>query len=616
MHPLVQAPFLQPAPSAGGAPTDQLLIVTGFTAFAYAVLGWVILRERQGRRTLVGRVADLAASYDGGPRWFALPALISITGALSGAVGVYWDVSYHITKGRDEGPLANPSHYLIFLGLLAIFFGGALAMALAGSGRAGDAGGAGLPRRTLRITRTWRTPLGPATVTGIALCALAGFPMDDVWHRIFGQDVTEWGPTHILMIGGTILLPYGLLLSAAEARQVSRSRVAPLFSFVAQSYLVIGPVAFLLEYAFGVPQFPLIMDVIVMTLGAAAGLVMASHRGTAYVVGVWAFFVGVQLLLLGMNHFVWHALSPRFPLLIGGMVAAAVLARLARPTARYGALAGAVVGVATVPVELITTNALRPVEWPAAMLPWAFLFAAGTGAGAGVLVTWLHTKLVSVYGDTLTSPARPADRRVTGGMALAGLITIVAVFAWNAPPRADLTANVDVTVETPQADRSYVDVQIDPALVDGSYWFHVLSWQGGGMVRSELEPTDQPGVYRSADPIPVTGEWKSLVRLHRGLHTMVSAPVYLPADPAIPAPEYPAGDGLRPLVSEHQILQRELKDDVPTWLWSAGYLSVGLVFVVLFGVVAAGYTLAGRPGSGTESIHLPRRSRHLSGARG
>ena len=32
--------------------------------------------------------------------------------------------------------------------------------------------------------------------------ALIGFPLDDVWHRIFGQDVTLWGPTHLMLIGG------------------------------------------------------------------------------------------------------------------------------------------------------------------------------------------------------------------------------------------------------------------------------------------------------------------------------------------------------------------------------------------------------------------------------
>lgn len=605
------------APSAGGAPIDQLMIVSVFTMAAYAVLAWVMLRERKGHATLVGRAADLVARVEGGPRWFALPTLIALGGALSGAVGVYWDVSYHITEGRDEGPLANPSHYLIFLGLLAIFFGGALGMALARDQ---------LPRRTVRITRTWRTPVGPTVITGIALCALAGFPMDDVWHRLFGQDVTEWGPTHVLMIGGTIMLPYGVLLAVAEARQVSRARLAPVLAFIAHSYLIIGPVAFLLEYAFGVPQFPLIMDVLVMTIGAVAGLVWASQHGALYTLGVWVFYVALQGALLVVNDVAWGALSPRFPLLAGGVLAAVVLARFARPTAAYGAVAGAVVGLAVVPLEVFWTNAFRPVEWPTAMLPWAALFAGVIGACVGVVVTWMHTKVLAAATPDVpqqTEPVRsggwlvrrPAPATTSFG-AVAGVAALLAIviFGWNTQPRSDLTGTADLSVGAVENGRAFIDVRVDPALVEDAYWFHVLSWQGGDLVRSDLDEVS-PGVYRTTEPIPVSGNAKSLIRLHAPLHTLVSAPIYLPADPAIPAPEYAAVDGPRPFVKEQQILQRELKTDVPGWLWGAGYASVGLVFVALFGVVALGYTVAGRAGTGVETLQLSRRRRETTGAR-
>ncbi|WP_162529801.1 hypothetical protein [Nocardioides caldifontis] len=583
-------------PSAGGAPTDQLLVVCGFTGLAYLVLAWVILHERRGRATLVGRAADLVASVEGGPRWFALPTVICLLGAVSGAVGVYWDVSYHITEGRDEGPLANPSHYLIFLGLLAIFFGGALGMALANDG---------LPRRTLRVTRTWRTPLGPAVVTGVSLCALAGFPLDDVWHRLFGQDVTEWGPTHVLMIGGTVMLPYGLLLAAAEARQVGRTLAAPLVTFVSLAYLLIGPVAFLLEFAFGVPQFPLVMDAVVLTVGTTAAFVMAAHRGALMVGAVWLFYVGFQTVLLVVNEQVWNALSPRFPLAAGGLLVGLLLARSARPTTAYGVVAGALVGGATVGLEPLWTNGFRPVEWPAELLPWAIALGVVVGAGTGVVATWLHGKLLGVEagveGGTVPAPrragSRPTSRPVPGVVALAGLLAVVAVFAWNVPPRDDVEAEVDVTVGPVEGGRAVLDVRVDEAVVEDATWFQVLSWQGGGtadgMVRNELERV-AAGHYRTDGPVPVDGSWKSLVRLHTGLHTMVAAPVYLPEDPAIPAPAYEPRNGPRAFVAEHEILQRERVGDVPAWLWGAGYLSVGLVFAALLAVVAAGYTVAGR----------------------
>ena len=47
---------------------------------------------------------------------------------------------------------------------------------------------------------------------------MIGFPLDDVWHRIFGQDVTLWGPTHVLMIGGASLAPIAAWLLLVEGR--------------------------------------------------------------------------------------------------------------------------------------------------------------------------------------------------------------------------------------------------------------------------------------------------------------------------------------------------------------------------------------------------------------
>ena len=43
--------------------------------------------------------------------------------------GMYWDISLHIDDGRDAGPLANPAHYFILVGLFGIFAAGALAIA-------------------------------------------------------------------------------------------------------------------------------------------------------------------------------------------------------------------------------------------------------------------------------------------------------------------------------------------------------------------------------------------------------------------------------------------------------------------------------------------------------
>ena len=52
--------------------------------------------------------------------------------------------------------------------------------------------------------RDWYAPLGGVLIAAAGGFALIGFPLDDVWHRLFGQDVTLWGPTHLMLIGGAV----------------------------------------------------------------------------------------------------------------------------------------------------------------------------------------------------------------------------------------------------------------------------------------------------------------------------------------------------------------------------------------------------------------------------
>ncbi|HEX5769674.1 MAG TPA: hypothetical protein VFY11_01830, partial [Nocardioidaceae bacterium] len=603
------------APSAGGAPVDQIMVVGAFTAAVYAAILWVLVRERTGHATLAGRAADTVARLDGSPRWFGLPLAISVAGALSGAVGLYWDVSFHIAMGRDEGPLANPAHYFIFLGLIAIFAGGALALALAKDR---------LPRRTLRLTRTWQVPIGPAIGTAVALFALLGFPLDDVWHRLFGQDVTEWGPTHVLMIGGVLMLPYTMLLTCAEARQVGDSWLRRHFEWVAILILAAGPVAFLLEYAFGVPQFPLVNDPVILALATVVTFTLAMYRGLRWVVSIWAAQAALQATLVGLNVWAFDALTPWPPVLLGGAVVAALLARRARPTLAFGAMAGLAMTLGMLVVEYFWTQATRPMPWPVEMMPWAVLFAGVTGSCVGVVATWMHQQLTAVSGDTAAEAVRVATpARRTGPWALAAAVAVVAVFAVNVPPDHPEGGTAHVTVGEVRDGRAHVTVEADPELVEDAYWFEALSWQGGGSVRGELEPVGE-GRWRTDVPMPVDGSWKTLIRLHTPLHALAAAPVYLPADPAIPAEGVAATTGPREIVEEKLILRREEKQGLPGWLWGTAYGVVGGLFAGLFATVAVGYSVAGRrtpggPGSpgtpGTAgTARAPRLVRRLVGA--
>ena len=65
-------------------------------------------------------------------------------------------------------------------------------------------------------------------MAGCGLYALLGFPLDDIWHRIFGQDVTLWGPTHLMMIGGAGFSTLAALYPRARGPQaIGRRRARP-----------------------------------------------------------------------------------------------------------------------------------------------------------------------------------------------------------------------------------------------------------------------------------------------------------------------------------------------------------------------------------------------------
>ena len=148
------------------------------------------------------------------PGWASLPNVFVGGALLVAVIGMYWDISLHIDNGRDPGPLANPAHYLILFGLFGIFIAGLLSMALPEPGTKPSA-------TAVRLQHDWYAPLGAVLMTACAGFALAGFPLDDVWHRLFGQDVTLWGPTHLMLIGGASLATLAAAMLIAEGARAA-----------------------------------------------------------------------------------------------------------------------------------------------------------------------------------------------------------------------------------------------------------------------------------------------------------------------------------------------------------------------------------------------------------
>jgi hypothetical protein len=154
---------------------------------------------------------------------------------------------------------------------------------------------------------------------------------------------------------------------------------------------------------------------------------------------------------------------------------------------------------------------------------------------------------------------------------------ILAAIAWTLPTTSGERVTAAITLQqlTPGPDRTVAaTVRLDPGdAADGALWFMQTSWQGGGSVIAPLREI-APGVWRTTKPMPVSGDWKSLLRLHHG-NVIDGLPVYLPADPAIPAAAVPARASLQRTFSlDRHILQRETKTGVAGWLTLAAYLTV------------------------------------------
>jgi hypothetical protein len=134
-------------------------------------------------------------------------------------VGSTWDVKWHYAIGRDSFWI--PPHILLYA---SVALGGLLCagMILYETWlRSARPSAAERPGNIIRLLG-FSGPLGLFIGGfGIATILLAA-PFDDLWHRLYGIDVTIWSPPHMLGIVGGSIATLGGLVAAAQERQNSR----------------------------------------------------------------------------------------------------------------------------------------------------------------------------------------------------------------------------------------------------------------------------------------------------------------------------------------------------------------------------------------------------------
>ncbi|HEV2757706.1 MAG TPA: hypothetical protein VG318_18245 [Actinomycetota bacterium] len=555
--------------------TDWLYLVVPFVALV-AIVGWLFATGTSGAgggivTRVVGRIGSSLERVTGLPSWAAAGLGVATWSLLVAVIGFLWDVAWHIDFGRDEF-VFTPSHMMILVGLGAIIAASAVAILFATLLRA-DAGW-----RWGRV----RVPAGAAALGALGLGAVSGFPLDELWHRNYGVDVTMWGPTHLLMISGASFTPLGMWLLLREAAPRARNPgFVRLMKLSLAGVVVVGLSTWQAEFDFGVPQFQQLYHPVLIALATGAGLVIARTTigaGGAFVAA--AGFIAVRGLLVLLLGSAFNQTVARFPLYLGAAAAVEAGAFLGRRLSplRGALLTGALVGTAGLAAEWLWMQAWGRHPWGPNLLP-GIAVATAVAVAAAVLGTAMGRVLAEK-----PPGIRPIALAVAGAAVVAGLV--VPLPRSDAPYRATMTTervgdgSVDLTValDPPDAAR---DVDM----------FEVLSWQGGALVVTPLEEQSR-GVYRSARPVPVEGEWKTMVRIS-DKDVMVAVPVYMPRDEEIGASEIPVvPERTADFNRDTELLMREAHAGA-AWPATVAYTSILCVAIVWIVVLTMGFVRLG-----------------------
>ncbi|GAB2661498.1 hypothetical protein GCM10027271_20330 [Saccharopolyspora gloriosae] len=590
-----RALLMQEVRPTGGAALDQIFIASGGATVLTLLLLLLGYAHRTGRTRLLERAAALSQRVlpRGLPGWVALPQIVAMISLLTALLGMYWDISLHITQGRDEGPLANIAHYPILIGLFGLFTAGMLAVVLPKDEPVGGA--------AVRITRDWYAPVSGLLLAGAGFYALLGFPLDDVWHRIFGQDVTLWGPTHLMLIGGAGLSLVAVALLEREGR-LARSDLGepgalPRFAHrgMAIGGLLVGLSVFQAEFDFGVQQFRMVHQPFLIAVAVGCALVVArlwAGRGAAlFVVGFYVLVRGGVAVLVGPVLGEQFATIPLHVVEALCVEAAALL--LARRALALGVVSGLLIGTVGYASEYAWTQLAFPLPWTPDMALEGAAMAVAGGVAGGVLGALLAGALRGAL------PRRQVSVPLFGGALVVIALAVTNALVGTAPPVQATVTLTDVR-GGPQDRTGHAVVRMSPAGTgQDSTWLTMTGWQGGDLHVDRLTPIG-PDTYRTNEPMPLHGTWKTMIRFHEG-RAMVAVPVYMPADEALGVPAVTADPQFtRDSQPEWQVLQRETKQDIPSWLWVTCSLvvlacSLALVLSLGWGAQRIGRVGAGAP---------------------
>lgn len=150
--------------------------------------------------------------------WYVWCLAAAVT---SSAFGGYWDISWHISIGRDS--FWTPAH-------MAIYLGGVLAGVASGYMILTSTFGSSAESRETSVS-IWgfRGPLGCFLAAWGGIAMLTSAPFDNWWHSAYGLDVKIVSLPHSMLSAGIGMISLGaLLLVCAQVNRATGARRAKL----------------------------------------------------------------------------------------------------------------------------------------------------------------------------------------------------------------------------------------------------------------------------------------------------------------------------------------------------------------------------------------------------
>jgi hypothetical protein len=121
-------------------------------------------------------------------------------------IGVIWDISWHISIGRDG--LFSAPHLAIYLGaVVSGCFSGYQVLKTTFAGTPAE------KAHNVRFWGVFYSSLGALFCIWGAFAMLTSAPFDDWWHNTYGLDVKILSPPHTVLVMGIVAIQFGAMFS-------------------------------------------------------------------------------------------------------------------------------------------------------------------------------------------------------------------------------------------------------------------------------------------------------------------------------------------------------------------------------------------------------------------